>query len=144
MTGTKGYAISARSAYYGDAIKYNDEYAGKASVDVIAKDKLVVEGAEGAVFASNGKEANDVRVNLQAKDITVIGDMNIDRKSELTVGGEVEGFTSNITGDLNISNSSSATLNLGNRGSFTGAVNRDVGAETTTSTARIDLGTDSI
>ena len=144
LTGTKGYAISARSAYYGEAIEYNDEYAGKASVDVIAKDKLVVEGAEGAVFASNGKEANDVRVNLQAKDITVIGDMNIDRKSELTVGGEVDGFTSNITGDLNISNSSSATLNLGNQGSFTGAVNRDVGAETTTSTANIDLGTDSI
>ncbi len=144
LTGTKGYAISARSAYYGEAIEYNDEYAGKASVDVIAKDKLVVEGAEGAMFASNGKEANDVRVNLQAKDITVIGDMNIDRKSELTVGGEVDGFTSNITGDLNISNSSSATLNLGNQGSFTGAVNRDVGAETTTSTANIDLGTDSI
>lgn len=143
LTGTNGYAISARSGHYGESLEYTDEYAGKATVDVVAEDKLVVEGSTGAVFASNGKNANDVRVNLQAKDITVTGDMNIDRKSGLTVGGEVEGFTSNITGDLNISNSSTASLNLGNQGSFTGAVNRDVGAETTTSTANIDLGTDS-
>lgn len=143
LTGTKGYAISARSGHYGESLEYTEEYAGKATVDVTAKDKLVVEGAEGSVFASNGKVANDVRVNLQAKDITVVGDMNIDRKAGLTVGGDVDGFTSNITGDLNISNSSIANLNLGNQGSFTGAVNRDVGAETTTSTVDIDLGTDS-
>lgn len=142
LTATNGYAISARSAQYTDTIDYNDAYAGKATVSINASDRLVVTGADGygAVFASNGRNENDVSVNLQAADITVNGDMNIDRKSQLKIGGEVDGFTANVTGNINATNNSNVALNLGNMGSFTGAVNRDTGAGTA-STVDLDLGT---
>lgn len=134
LVGTDGYGISARSAQYTDKIEYNDAYAGKASVVVNAKDRLVVQGSEGAVFASNGKDQNDVSVELKAAEIFVKGDMNIDKKAQLVVGDASADFTATIDGDVNATNSANVDLNLGNGGSFTGAVNNDA------STVSLDLG----
>lgn len=140
LVATDGYAISARSAQYTDTIEYNDTYAGNATVSVKAAEKLVVEGTQGAIFASNGKEQGGVSVDLQATEIKVTGDMIVDKNASLTIGGDRANFSAVINGNVTASNGSTVSLKLGQQGSFTGAVSLDDGVGTTGSEVALDLG----
>lgn len=129
VKGTDGYAIISRSQNYdaGDGDKYSDAYAGNTSVNVKAEGDLVIESADGAIFAVNGNNAGDADVTLQAGNIDITGDIKADKNALIDIGaaeGKEDTYTATIKGDVTSKNSS-VNLALGQNGSLTGAISDD-------------------
>lgn len=136
---SQGTAVSAGGSDW----KTGEDVSNNNTVNITAADKITLSGSN-AILATNGESSSQkAGVVLSAKTIESTGAIKADTNAAITIGGN-EGFDKAIiNGDVTVAVGSSVDMSLGNAGSFTGAVNRDVGAETTTSTANIDLGTDS-
>ena len=136
---SQGTAVSAGGSDW----KTGEDVSNNNTVSITAADKITLSGAN-AVLATNGESSSQkAGVVLSAKTIESTGAIKADTNAAITIGGN-EGFDKAIiNGDVTVAVGSSVDMSLGNAGSFTGAVNRDVGAETPTSTANIDLGTNS-
>lgn len=136
---SQGTAVSAGGSDW----KTGEDVSNNNTVNITAADKITLSGSN-AILATNGESSSQkAGVVLSAKTIESTGAIKADTNAAITIGGN-EGFDKAIiNGDVTVAVGSSVDMSLGNAGSFTGAVNRDVGAETTTSTANIDLGTNS-
>lgn len=153
VKGTDGYAIISRSQNYdaGDGDKYSDAYAGNTSVNVKAEGDLVIESADGAIFAVNGKKPGAAGVTLQAGNINIAGDIEADKNALIGIGaaeGKEDTYTATIKGDVTSTNSS-VNLALGQNGSLTGAISDDNvteegGVTDSTKGVALDMGNGSV
>ncbi|WP_446425483.1 hypothetical protein, partial [Mailhella sp.] len=113
--------------------------------DGIALDaeKVSVEGASGAIHASVSNTNGAPKVDINANQIDIDGDIYAVDKSSVTLGGTgqyADGYTANVAGDITAGADSTINLDLGEAGSLTGAVNAaDMEAGSTTG-VHLDLG----